>query len=267
MAIQLEQEQQDLLSKFVEAFRSVPRDQRRAFVIIPSDESNFATVRHAGFATGTLSGYEGDLDTLSRKGLIDLSAELGGSVYTFDISLEGFAYYRQIKEAEGQPIERIETHVTGYLASNEFQQRYARAFHKWKDADALLWESDSERQLTTIGHLCREAIQEFASSLVAYHQPQEVDPNKAHDIARIRAVIELQASYLGDREKEYLITLISYWRAVSGLVQRQEHGSQQADRPLVWEDGRRVVFQTAILMFEVDSSLSKTHPLGSEGHR
>lgn len=257
MAIQLEKEQQDLLSKFVEAFRNVPRDQRRPFLIIPSDESNFATVRHAGFPGGTLAAYEGDMDILGRKGLIDLSAEVGASVYTFDISPEGFAYYRQLREVESKPVERVEAHVTHYLEADEFQQKYERAYYKWKDADALLWESDSERQMTTIGHLCREAIQEFASSLISYHQPPEVDPNRAHDIARIKAVIELHASKLGDREKECLTALISYWRAVSGLVQRQEHGSHQVGRHLVWEDGRRVVFQTAILMFEVDSSLSK----------
>jgi hypothetical protein len=39
-------------------------------------------------------------------------------------------------------------------------------------------------------------------------------------------------------------------------VQRQEHGAQKEGRPLVWEDGRRVVFQTAIVMFELDRALS-----------
>jgi hypothetical protein len=192
--------------------------------MIPSDESNFATVRHAGIPGGTLGAYEGDLDTLGRKGLIDLTAEVGGSVYTFDISPEGFAYYKQMKEVEGKPVERVEAHVTHYLETDEFQQKYAQAYHKWKDADALLWESDSERQMTTIGHLCREAIQEFASALIDYHQPPEVDPNRAHDIARIRAVIEFHASELGEREKEYLTALISYWRAVSGVSNDRNMG-------------------------------------------
>jgi hypothetical protein len=255
--IQLEQVQQDLICKIVEAFRNVPSEQRRAFVIMCSDESNFATVRHAGFPGGNTSAYEGDLNTLGRQGLIDLSAEVGSSVYTFDISPEGFAYYRQLREADGKPIERVESRVTRYLETDQFQQKYARAYRKWKHADTLLWESDSELQLTTIGHLCREAIQEFATSLVNNHQVTEVDENVAHDIARIRAVIELYANQLGEREKECLITLISYWRAVSGLVQRQEHGSNHVSRPLDWEDGRRVVFQTAIVMFEVETSLSK----------
>jgi hypothetical protein len=152
----------------------------------------------------------------------------------------------------------INAHDDSGIAAHDEPEWVPTMRRNMQDADALLWESDSERQMTTIGHLCRESIQEFASSLVAQYQPPGVDPNKAHDVARIRAVIDFESNHLGAREKQYLTALISYWRAISGLIQRQEHGSHQTDRPLVWEDGRRVVFQTAILMFEVESSLSKT---------
>jgi hypothetical protein len=54
----------------------------------------------------------------------------------------------------------------------------------------------------------------------------------------------------------FLDALIAYWRAVSNLVQRQEHGVQKAGSQLVFEDGRRVIFQTAIVMFEVDRALN-----------
>ncbi len=121
----------------------------------------------------------------------------------------------------------------------------------------MLWDSDSDRQLTTIGHLCREAIQEFTTSLVEYYRPSEVDPNKAHDIARLRAVLSLHTSHLGTREKAFIAALITYWQAVSGLIQRQEHGTQKHGSDLVLEDGRRVVFQTSIIMFEIDSILSR----------
>jgi hypothetical protein len=45
------------------------------------------------------------------------------------------------------------------------------------------------------------------------------------------------------------------YATVSDLVQRQEHAGQREGEPLVWEDGRRIVFQTAIVMFEIDRSL------------
>jgi hypothetical protein len=57
-------------------------------------------------------------------------------------------------------------------------------------------------------------------------------------------------------EKPFLEALIAYWGTVSDLIQRQEHGSQKEGKELVWEDGRRVVFQTAMVMLEFDKSLS-----------
>lgn len=48
-----------------------------------------------------------------------------------------------------------------------------------------------------------------------------------------------------------LDALVVYWGTVHDLAARQEHGAAKAV-PLVAEDARRVVFQTAIVMFELD---------------
>lgn len=48
-----------------------------------------------------------------------------------------------------------------------------------------------------------------------------------------------------------LDALVVYWGTVSDLIQRQEHGAQKEGEALRWEDGRRVVFQTAVVMFEI----------------
>jgi hypothetical protein len=48
---------------------------------------------------------------------------------------------------------------------------------------------------------------------------------------------------------------VDYWGTVSDLVQRQEHGAQKQGAELTWEDARRVVFQTAIVMYEVSRAL------------
>jgi hypothetical protein len=74
-------------------------------------------------------------------------------------------------------------------------------------------------------------------------------------VARIRSVLQQHAAKLGTTAAPFLDALLVYWGTVSDLVQRQEHGAQKEGRPLVWEDGRRVVFQTAIVMFEVDRTL------------
>jgi hypothetical protein len=142
-----------------------------------------------------------------------------------------------------------------YLDSDAFQQSYPEAHRKWAEAAELLWKSDSQRQLTMIGHLCREAMQEFGTALVDRHQPSGVDADKAHDVARIRAVLDQHRPLLGTTAAPFLDALLPYWGTVTDLVQRQEHGAQKEGRPLVWEDGRRVVFQTAVVMFEVDRVL------------
>jgi hypothetical protein len=72
-------------------------------------------------------------------------------------------------------------------------------------------------------------------------------------------VLDLQAKQLGTTEKPFLDALLGYWGTVSDLIQRQEHGGQKEGQSLVWEDGRRVVFQTAVVMFEIDRSLSRGH--------
>ena len=52
--------------------------------------------------------------------------------------------------------------------------------------------------------------------------------------------------------------LILYWDALNELVQRQEHGNQKLGKHLLWEDARRLVFQMAVVMFEIDRSLSRS---------
>jgi hypothetical protein len=49
--------------------------------------------------------------------------------------------------------------------------------------------------------------------------------------------------------------LLAYFGTVSDLIQRQEHGAQKEGEGLMWEDARRVVFQTALVMFELDRVL------------
>jgi hypothetical protein len=52
-----------------------------------------------------------------------------------------------------------------------------------------------------------------------------------------------------------LDALFGFWRATDRYIQRQEHASQREGESLTPEDGRRAVFQTAVLMFEADRML------------
>lgn len=250
--IVLEQEQNDLLVMLVEATRNVPRDQRQKFWVVQADGGDFSI--HPGLPGGHANIYMGDIEILANEGLLNLSYGPSGTPQ-FDVTPTGFAYYDHLKKQLGQPTQRIESSIRSHLSVEEFQKQHPLAYKKWCEAEELLWASDSETQLTTIGHLCREAIQEFATALVDRFQPAGVDDDKAHDINRIRSVLELRASRLGDAERSFLDALLRYWREVSSLIQREEHGGQKEGRSLVWEDARRVVFQTAVVMFEVDNAV------------
>ena len=96
-------------------------------------------------------------------------------------------------------------------------------------------------------------MQAFTSDIIEQYPPASVTSDPTMTVTRLRAVLTLLASQLGTTEEPFLNALIAYWGTVSDLVQRQEHGAQKEGQPLVWEDARRVVFQTALVMFEVDS--------------
>lgn len=61
---------------------------------------------------------------------------------------------------------------------------------------------------------------------------------------------------MSDTVRAFLDSLLVQWGCVSDLVQRQEHGALREGGDLVWEDARRVVFQTLIVMYEIDRAVS-----------
>lgn len=249
----LEKEQEELLAEMVEFERNIHKEKRHKFIVSSSNSGD--TLLYPGHRLNKKI-YLGDIETLAREGLLASSYNSQGAS-TFDITPLGFRYYEFLKQKQEKPIERLQTIVRNYILNDDFAQIYPIAYDKWINADNLLWKSDSEKQFTTIGHLCREALQEFANYLIEKYNPEFENKNKAHDIARIKAVLDVLSTRLGKTEKPFLDALITYWGTVSDLVQRQEHGGQKEGKPLVWEDARRVVFQTALVMFEFGKSLSR----------
>lgn len=252
--IPLELEQQELLAKFVEAVRNTPRSKRASFDYMATEQGDF--IFHPGLPRDARNEVHGpDIEILAAAGMIHLSYGRRG-ISSFDVRPLGFKYYEQMKLLAGEPIRRVESTVRQYLDTEQFRKRYPDAFQKWSDAEMLLWGSDSQGQLTTIGHSCREAIQEFVSTLVDIYQPSGVDLDKAHTKNRIGTVISLKRDQLGTTEQPFLDALYAYFEAIEALIQRQEHGAQKEGEPLVWKDARRVVFQTMIVMYELDQALN-----------
>ena len=129
------------------------------------------------------------------------------------------------------------------------------AYEKWCQAEEMLWKSDSQSAFTTIGHLIRESMQAFADALVQLHKPKDIPDDKAKTVARIRTILFMKTDHIGDTKSALLDAILTYWGVVSDLVQRQEHGSLKKGKPLVWEDARGVVFQSFIVMYEIDRNL------------
>jgi hypothetical protein len=256
MSILLDPGQLQLLNHLVEAARNVPKSRREKFLAVSSGTSRNATILHQGLPGGQIEWHEGDLDELKRNGMIAV-LPLRGSGYQFDVTAAAFAEYARSHQSAGDAVARVEAGVRAFLDGDRLRGGYPDAFETWQDAEALLWKSGSERELTTIGHLCREALQRFADALAREHTPLNEYGDTARTIRRIRAVLGATDTRPDKTTKAFLETLLEYWGTVNDLVQRQEHGGQREGDPLTWEDGRRVVFHTLLVMYEIDRAVSR----------
>ena len=252
MDVQLEQEQADLLTALVEEHRRVPRERRDRFYVSNTNQGSHAFYPKAQDGW-QIPVVQGDLEVLASYGLISVDYGQYG-ISGIVVRPEGLSAYEQLRRQAGEPVANVEREIRRYLDTEAFQARYPTALAKWREAEDVVWQADAPRALTTIGHLCREAMQLFASELIRRYQPTGSDPEPAHDVARIRAVLDLAKIQLGKAEAAFLDALVTYWGTVSDLAQRQEHGAQKEGEALQWEDARRLVFQTAIVMFEVARS-------------
>ena len=157
----LEQEQEELLAIMVEASRAVPRDQRHEFIFIR--HFGGSALVHQGMAATGREQYQphlGDLETLHERGLIRVQ-QTGENDYTADVRPEGVHYYEQMQARRGQPIMKTVTAARDYMETESFRRRHEGSVTKWQEAERLLWSADSQNAATTIGHLCREAMQLF----------------------------------------------------------------------------------------------------------
>lgn len=250
--------QEKLLIDLVEAERHVPREKRQHFYVARTVGPPGVQLIHDGWKETDRRVFEGDIETLARAGFIAMSVVGSGHTGIY-VTQSGFAFYADLMARKGQPLERVQNVFREYLASASFQRRYPGAYAKWSQSESLLWSSDSAASFTTIGHLAREAMQEFATALVERFHPATVESDRAKTVSRIRAVLNARSTSMGTTEKPFLEALLAYWGAVSDLVQRQEHGGQRGKESLVWSDARRVVFQVAMVMFEIDQVLSNSN--------
>jgi hypothetical protein len=243
----LTDEQKELLILLVEETRRMPRDQRGEFLATGTSDGDFMLSpdrkRWAVFIP--------DIDELAVKGLLRLRRNRSGDPL-FVVSPEGFQFYDQLKRQRGQPVERVEAE-TRHLLERDVMDAYPEGVSKWREAEDLLWTADADQQLTALGHKCREALQAFAQQLYAEHCPGAEPLAKERTVQKLRESLRAKGPALGDTTRTFLV---AYWQAVNDLAERAEHGSQREGSPLLWDDGRRLVFQTLLVMVELQAALS-----------
>ena len=250
----LEEEQKNLFIRILETIKSIPREDRGP--IIEANSNSGTCLNMPG--RSKIRGFAwGDPDTLASEGLLQIGfGSRGGKNFT--ITPQGYQYYDLLMKQQGKPVDRIEVNIRNYIELNDFKNIYNEAYQKLKKAEEKLWASDSKENFTTIGHYCREAMQEFADRLyVEVFSEQSTDP-KNQTIKRIREIIRKMDTKKGKTVKPFLDALVVYWGTLSDLVQRQEHGAErEKGEELIWEDARRVVFQTINVMVELHRTIGK----------
>lgn len=245
----LEPEQEELLAKLVEAGRNVPREQRQFFVVAYLGTGE---VIEGVSLSEPIPATSYDVGFLIRQGLLYATNYGRGSI-TFVVTPEGNAFYERYKQHAGAPAIQLEEDVRQYFDSDRFKARYPQTHRLWSTAAESIWAADSVSQLTTIGHQVREAMQMFATELVERYQVTDTNPDPTKTLDRISVVIKQKAQ--AGANANLLDALFGYWRALNGIVQRQEHGSQKGGEQLTTEDARRVIFHAISTMTEIDRTL------------
>jgi len=157
----------------------------------------------------------------------------------------------QIAEFEG-----LEDYLRAYLEDERFRSEYPAAYARWSEASAMLYGGDASEGMFAAGPKAREALAAFASVLAGGYRPLASSPgSEASTQARLAAWIQSHGHALGESRCGLLEALLGYWRALNDGPQRQPLDAHEVGDELRWEDARRVLVLTALVMVEIDRSL------------
>jgi hypothetical protein len=149
----------------------------------------------------------------------------------------------------------LEAYLKACVGQARFRLAYPSAYERWWEATAILYGEGSTDSVIAAGGKAREALQEFARALAEPFQPRSSDPDSTGaTVGRLRAFTEAFQSQLGDARCELLRSLLDHWRALADGLERHAHDGEMVAEPPRWEDARRVVILTALVMVEIDRS-------------
>lgn len=252
-------EQEELLVRLVEAEREVAGENRRPFRLLWTHNHPRPLLSHPGWPEGECV-YEPDIQLLETDGLLHITSR-GPKEWKFVVTARGHDHYASLQRRDVEPLVHLEKRVRSFISGDWFATLYPAAHAKWQAAEELLWQDDSLASLSTVGHHAREAMIEFADQL-ATRFSVPVPPDRSKTVVRIKAVLDHVRPQLGTRTSDFLEALVVYWGTVSDLAQRLEHATTHRGNPLTLDDSRRVVFQTAMVFFEVEHACRRFRPVG-----
>jgi hypothetical protein len=162
--------------------------------------------------------------------------------------------------------ERIEDYLRAYLEDELFRSAHPLAYGRWLVAWEMLWCADTRAKVIAAAQRTPAAIQAFASSLLERGTPLAMDPHwpelladgsrRPDPLDGLTSVADAYREQLGDERSELLGRLLEHWRALLLSVRRHDDRSRPPGERLHWEDGRRLVLFTALVMVEFDRSFA-----------
>lgn len=240
--------QQALLRSLVEACKAGTDEESREFVVFPFGHDRFVRFIRGAHLPEPVS--EADVNTLVQAGFVRILRYNRSGRPVYYVTNEGIEFVAaDIAENGPQPF--VEQAVT--LVEKQLPSQFARASELMRDAARRLVEAQDEHGLSEVGHKCREALQEFAEVLCRQYVPpgEQQSIPREKTVQRLKAVVRQVRGRVGDTTSQLLEALVEYWGAVSDLVNKVEHRSQREDRPLTWDDARRAVLYSYLVMAEL----------------
>jgi hypothetical protein len=161
----------------------------------------------------------------------------------------------QVERLRIEDFAGLEAYVKACVGQERFSSTYPSAYECWWQATAILYGEGSTDSVLAAGRKAREALQEFARTVAEPLQPRASDPDSTRaTVGRLRALTETYRSQLGDERCELLHALFDHWRALTDGLESHAHDEEMVSEPPRWEDARRVVILTALVMVEIDRS-------------
>jgi hypothetical protein len=161
--------------------------------------------------------------------------------------------------------ERIDDYLRSYLEDERFRSTHPLAYGRWLVAWEMLWCADSRTKVIAVAQRAADAMRAFASSLLERRTPAAIDrhwpdlladgSSRPEPADGLTTIMDVYGEELGEERSELLGGLLEHWRALLEHVRCHEDRAQGSSGRLRWEDGRRLVLFTALVMVEIDRSV------------